>query len=51
MLTNNYNQEYTVEEGFNFKKGLFKYLFFWRWFVFFYNYMFHHFFFLLKVYT
>ena len=33
MLNDNYNQE-NIEDKYDFKKELFKYLFFWRWFVF-----------------
>ncbi len=33
MLDNNYNQE-NIEDKYDLKKELFKYLFFWRWFVF-----------------
>ena len=33
MLNDNYNQE-NIEDKYDLKKELFKYLFFWRWFVF-----------------
>ena len=33
MLNDNYNQE-NIEDKYDLKKEIFKYLFFWRWFVF-----------------